>query len=243
VFLETNYSGVFNLLEVLRKYPQVRFHQVSTDEVFGDLPLDRPDLLFSERSCFKPSSPYSATKAAADMLIHSYYRTYGLKVTISHASNNYGPYQFPEKLIPLVIHRAMEEKFIPLYGNGLNVRDWIHVDDHCNAIDKIVHFGKSGESYNIGGSNEMTNIAIVRLILRQLNKSDNLIEYEKDRPGHDLRYAIDSSKMKNQLGWEPQIDFETGLLETISWYRNNKTWVESVINQEYLEYYRKNYNE
>jgi dTDP-glucose 4,6-dehydratase len=243
VFFETNLKGVFNLLEVIRKYPNIRFHQVSTDEIFGDLPLDRPDLLFNEQSCFKPSSPYSATKAAADLLVLAYYRTYGLKVTVSHASNNYGPYQFPEKLIPLVIRKATEGKSIPVYGNGLNIRDWIHVHDHCNAIDRIIHLGKLGESYNIGGSHEMTNINVVKSILRLVKKPERLIEYVKDRPGHDLRYAIDSSKIKNQLGWEPQIDFETGLQGTISWYINNKDWVESAISQEYFEYYRRHYND
>jgi dTDP-glucose 4,6-dehydratase len=243
VFLETNYLGVFNLLEAIRKYPSIRFHQVSTDEVFGDLPLDRSDLKFTEQSCFKPSSPYSATKAAADMLVLAYYRTYGLKVTVSHASNNYGPYQFPEKLVPLVIQRAMEEKSIPVYGNGLNVRDWIHVSDHCKAIDKIIKFGKLGETYNIGGSNEMSNLAIIKSILGLLNKSNKLISYVKDRPGHDLRYSVCSSKMKIQLDWEPIVDLETGLSETIEWYKNNKSWMDSVISLEYMYYYNSHYQE
>jgi dTDP-glucose 4,6-dehydratase len=241
VFLRTNYMGVFNLLEIIRKYPSVRFHQVSTDEVFGDLPLERPDLQFTESTCMNPSSPYSATKAAADMLIHAYHRTYGLNVTTSHASNNYGPYQFPEKLIPLAIHRAMDNKSIPVYGTGLNVRDWIHVFDHCSALDKIIHYGKAGESYNIGGSNEMTNLAVVRLILELLGKPENLIVYVKDRAGHDLRYAIDSSKMKNDFDWQTSIEFEIGLKETINWYKLNAKWVASIINKDYQEYFKQQY--
>ena len=241
VFLETNYMGVFNLLEVVKQYPSIRFHQVSTDEVFGDLPLDRPDLLFTESTSMNPSSPYSATKAAADMLIHAYHRTYGFNVTISHASNNYGPYQFPEKLIPLVIHRAMEDKSIPVYGSGLNVRDWIHVHDHCVALDKIIHYGKMGESYNIGGLNEMTNLSLVKMILQLLDKPDTLIEYAIDRAGHDLRYAIDISKMKKEFDWQPSIDFDTGLKRTIDWYKENQQWVGSVINKEYQEYFERHY--
>lgn len=241
VFLETNFFGVFNLLEVLRQYPSVRFHQVSTDEVFGDLPLDNSNLLFSESTCMNPSSPYSATKAAADMLVHAYHRTYGLNVTISHSSNNYGPYQFPEKLIPLVIHRAMNDKSIPVYGSGLNVRDWIHVNDHCIAIDKIIHHGEIGESYNIGGLNEMTNLLVVQKILQLLGKQESLIEFVKDRLGHDLRYAIDISKMKKDLNWGPSIEFNKGLEETIGWYRKNNLWVESVINNEYQDYFEMHY--
>jgi dTDP-glucose 4,6-dehydratase len=241
VFLETNYTGVFNLVEVIRKYPSIRFHQVSTDEVYGDLPLDRPDLLFNEQSSFRPSSPYSATKAAADLLVLAYYRTYGLKVTVSHSSNNYGPYQFPEKLIPLVIQRAIEGKTIPVYGDGLNVRDWLHVNDHCAAIDKIIHQGKYGESYSIGSSNEETNLAIVKKILKNIGKTEKLIEFVKDRAGHDLRYAIDSSKMNRELDWYPKIDFDQGLEETILWYKSNKSWIESVINQDYIDYYKSHY--
>lgn len=241
VFLETNYIGVFNLLEVIRKYPNIRFHQVSTDEVFGDLPLDRPDLLFFEDSPMIPSSPYSASKAAADMLVSAYHRTYGLKTTISHASNNYGPYQFPEKLIPLVINRVTNHKNIPVYGNGLNVRDWIHVRDHCTALDLIIHGGKFGHSYNIGGNNELTNMSVIRTILDEFGAEYDLIEFVKDRAGHDLRYAIDISKMKREFNWEPKIDFLNGLSSTIRWYKENSDWVNSVINQEYLTYYKKQY--
>ena len=235
VFLESNYIGVFNLLEIIRNNPSIRFHQVSTDEVFGDLPIDRPDLLFIESSCMRPSSPYSATKAAADMLIHAYHRTYGLNVTISHASNNYGPYQFPEKLIPLVIHQAMMEKPIPIYGTGLNVRDWIHVHDHCAALDKIIHYGKMGDSYNIGGNNEMSNLSVVKLILQILDKPVKLIEYVKDRAGHDLRYGIDNTKMRKELDWQPAIDFNSGLEKTIEWYQENQQWIDSVTKKDRLK--------
>ena len=238
VFLETNYMGVFNLLEIVRQYPSIRFHQVSTDEVFGDLPLDRSDLLFSESSCMNPSSPYSATKAAADMLIHAYHRTYGLNVTISHSSNNYGPYQFPEKLIPLVIQCAIDNKSIPVYGSGMNVRDWIHVYDHCAALDKIIHFGKKGNSYNIGGLNEMTNLSIVETILQLINKPNSLIEFVKDRAGHDLRYAVDISKMKDEFNWQPKYNLYYGLKETINWYMNNTSWLKSISNGDYKDYYR-----
>lgn len=241
IFIETNYIGVFNLLETIREYPKTRFHQVSTDEVFGDLPLTSLDLLFTESSPMNPSSPYAASKAAADMLINAYYRTYGLKTTISHASNNYGPYQFPEKLIPLVIYRAIRNQSIPIYGNGLNVRDWIHVLDHCDALDLIIHKGISGQSYNIGGNNEMNNIDLVKMILLKIGKSYDLIEFVRDRAGHDLRYAIDITKMKRDFNWEPKIDFSLGIVRTIEWYKGNYKWLESLLNQEYLNYYKNHY--
>jgi dTDP-glucose 4,6-dehydratase len=228
-FLETNYMGVFNLLEEVRMNSKIRFHQVSTDEVYGDLPLNRPDLLFNEESRFNPSSPYSASKAAADLLVKAYHRTYGIHATISHSTNNYGPYQFPEKLIPLVIQRAKDDLTIPVYGNGLNVRDWVHVLDHCSAIDLIVHKGKSGETYNIGGACEQTNISVVENILDSMGKSKELIKYVRDRAGHDLRYAVDISKITNNLGWRPHISFIHGLRETIKWYESNSTLNKTII--------------
>jgi dTDP-glucose 4,6-dehydratase len=243
VFLETNYIGVFNLLEVIRKYPNIRFHQVSTDEVFGQLPLELPELLFSESSRFSPSSPYSATKAAADLLVLAYNRTYGLKVTISHSTNNYGPYQFPEKLIPLVITRGLENNKIPVYGNGMNIRDWIHVSDHCIAIDRIINNGVVGETYTIGGSNEISNLTLIRTILKYLGKSEDLIQFVKDRDGHDLRYGVDISKIKHELDWKPEVNFENGLVDTIEWYKNNTSWVHSITNSDYLSYYNENYEE
>jgi len=220
-FLETNYMGVFNLLEEVRMNSKIKFHQVSTDEVYGDLPLDRPDLLFNEESRFNPSSPYSASKAAADLLVKAYHRTYGIHATISHSTNNYGPYQFPEKLIPLVIQRAKDDLTIPVYGNGLNVRDWIHVLDHCSAIDLIIHKGRSGETYNVGGETERTNISVVENILLTMGKSKDLIDYVNDRAGHDLRYAVNISKITKDLGWIPRISFVDGLKETIRWYETN----------------------
>jgi dTDP-glucose 4,6-dehydratase len=213
--------GVFNLLEEVRMNLKIKFHQVSTDEVYGDLPLDRPDMLFNEESRFNPSSPYSASKAAADLLVKAYHRTYGIHATISHSSNNYGPYQFPEKLIPIVIQNALNNKHIPIYGDGLNVRDWLHVADHCSAIDRIIHFGSCGESYVVGGSNQLSNLLIVKVILKYLGKSENLIKFVKDRAGHDLRYALDSSKLRLKLDWEPSKNFEEGLIETINWYKSN----------------------
>ena len=242
-FIETNYIGVFNLLEQVRKYPNTRFHQVSTDEVYGDLPLELPELKFNELSPFKPSSPYSSTKAGADLLVKSYFRTFNLKVTISHASNNYGKYQFPEKLIPLVIHRANSNKNIPVYGTGENVRDWIHVDDHCSALELILRNGKFGETYNIGGENEMRNIDVIRMILSRMQKPYDLIEFVKDRSGHDLRYAIEISKIRSELGWQPKIRFEDGISETIKWYLESKAWLEAVITEEYKSYYSKNYGD
>lgn len=234
-FLHSNILGVQVLMDACREYDVRRFHQVSTDEVYGDLPLDRPDLFFTETTPLNPSSPYSATKASADLLVRAYHRTFGLPATISRCSNNYGPYQFPEKLIPLVITHALADKEIPVYGTGCNVRDWLYVEDHCSAIDRILEDGHPGEVFNIGGHNEKTNIDIVRIILSELGKPESLITYVKDRAGHDLRYAIDPATMRAQLGWEPQTDFEQGIRRTISWYLDNKTWWENILSGQYRE--------
>ena len=224
VFLQTNIIGTSVLMDACRKYG-VRFHQVSTDEVYGDLPLDS-HVIFTEASPLKPSSPYSSSKASADLLVLSYHRTYGLPVTISRCSNNYGPYQFPEKLIPLLILNAIENKPLPVYGKGLNVRDWLYVKDHCKAIDMILQHGKISEGYNIGGHNEMRNIDIVKRICRELGKPDSLITYVTDRKGHDLRYAIDNTKIQTTLGWQPEVQFEDGIRKTIRWYQENRAWWE-----------------
>ena len=218
IFTITNILGTQVLLDACRKYNIKRFHQVSTDEVYGELPLDDNSILFTEKTPLNPSSPYSASKASADMLVKSYYRTYSLPITISRCSNNYGPYQHLEKLIPLMISKAINNDNLPVYGNGLNVRDWLHVYDHCTAIDLIIHEGKIGEIYNIGGNNEKSNIDVVKIILKELGKSEKLIKYVNDRPGHDLRYAIDSTKIKTTLNWKPVYSFEKGILDTIKWY-------------------------
>lgn len=218
IFTITNILGTQVLLDACRKYNIKRFHQVSTDEVYGELPLDDKSILFTEKTPLNPSSPYSASKASADMLVKSYYRTYSLPITISRCSNNYGPYQHLEKLIPLMISKAINNDNLPVYGNGLNVRDWLHVYDHCTAIDLIIHEGKIGEIYNIGGNNEKSNIDVVKIILKELGKSEKLIKYVNDRPGHDLRYAIDSTKIKTTLNWNPVYSFEKGILDTIKWY-------------------------
>lgn len=228
IFLKTNILGTSVLMDACLKFGVKRFHQVSTDEVYGDLPLDRPDLLFKEDWPLKTSSPYSSSKAAADLLVLAYHRTYNLPVTISRCSNNYGPYQYPEKLIPLMILNCLENKKLPVYGEGINVRDWLYVEDHCEAIDLIIHKGIAGEIYNIGGNNEMKNIDIVRLIVRELGKDKNLIEFVQDRKGHDLRYAIDASKIKKQLGWSPKTSFEKGIIITINWYKNDRKWVQLI---------------
>lgn len=243
VFLKTNIIGTQVLMDACRKFGIKRFHQVSTDEVYGDLPLDRPDLKFTEKSPLKPSSPYSASKASADLLVMAYHRTYGLPVTISRCSNNYGPYQFPEKLIPLMIINAIHDRPLPVYGDGRNVRDWIHVRDHSEAIDLIIHKGEEGEIYNIGGENERSNIEVVKMILKELGKPESLIKFVKDRPGHDRRYALDITKMKEEFGWAPKISFEEGLRSTIKWYLENKNWWEEIINGEYMKYYEKMYGE
>ena len=241
VFLETNIMGTQVLLDACRTFGIGRYHQVSTDEVYGDLPLDRPDLFFTEKTPLHTSSPYSASKASADLLCNAYARTYGLPLTISRCSNNYGPYQFPEKLIPLMIANCLADKPLPVYGQGLNVRDWLYVDDHCRAIDLILHKGKEGEIYNIGGHNEMRNIDIVRLIIAALGKSEDLITYVTDRKGHDMRYAIDPSYIHAELGWLPETKFENGIVKTINWYLENRSWWENIVNGEYRNYYEKMY--
>ena len=236
VFLETNIVGTSILMDACRKYGIKRFHQVSTDEVYGDLPLDRPDLLFHEDTPLHTSSPYSSSKAAADLLVLAYHRTYGLPCTISRCSNNYGPYQFPEKLIPLMIQKATRNEKLPVYGDGKNVRDWLHVADHCEAIDLIVRNGRDGEIYNVGGHNERSNLEVVKTILRSLGKGDELIGYVKDRLGHDRRYAIDPHKLETELGWEPQYNFDTGITQTIRWNQENQEWLQNVESGGYLRW-------
>lgn len=241
IFLETNIMGTAVLMDACRKYGIQRYHQVSTDEVYGDLPLDRPDLFFTEETPLHTSSPYSSSKASADLLVMAYYRTYGLPVTISRCSNNYGPYHFPEKLIPLMIANALADKPLPVYGNGENVRDWLYVEDHCRAIDLIIHNGKVGEVYNVGGHNEKRNIDIVRIICQELRKPESLIVHVEDRKGHDRRYAIDPAKIHRELGWLPETKFEDGIKKTIKWYLEHKKWWQDIINGEYQEYYAKMY--
>ena len=242
VFLDTNIKGTAVLMDACRKYGIKRYHQVSTDEVYGDLPLDRPDLFFTEETPIHTSSPYSSSKAGADLLVLAYHRTYGLPVTISRCSNNYGPYHFPEKLIPLMIANALNDKPLPVYGEGLNVRDWLYVEDHCKAIDLIIHKGRVGEVYNIGGHNEMKNIDIVKIICKELGKPESLITYVTDRKGHDMRYAIDPTKIHNELGWLPETKFADGIKKTIQWYLDNKEWWETIISGEYQNYYDKMYS-
>ena len=241
IFLETNIMGTAVLMDACRKYGIQRYHQVSTDEVYGDLPLDRPDLFFTEETPLHTSSPYSSSKASADLLVMAYYRTYGLPVTISRCSNNYGPYHFPEKLIPLMIANALADKPLPVYGNGENVRDWLYVEDHCRAIDLIIHNGKVGEVYNVGGHNEKRNIDIVRIICQELGKPESLIVHVEDRKGHDRRYAIDPAKIHRELGWLSETKFEDGIKKTIKWYLEHKKWWQDIINGEYQEYYAKMY--
>ena len=238
VFLTTNILGTQNLMDACRKYGIKRYHQVSTDEVYGDLPLDRPDLLFTETTPIHTSSPYSTSKASADLLVMAYHRTYGLPVTISRCSNNYGPYQFPEKLIPVVISKALKDENIPVYGTGENVRDWIHVHDHNIGVDLIVRNGKVGEVYNLGGRSERTNLTIVKTILAQLGKPESLITFVEDRKGHDLRYAIDSTKAETELNWDRTYKFEDGIKETIDWYLNNTDWIDSIKDGSYKEAYK-----
>ncbi|WP_302298375.1 dTDP-glucose 4,6-dehydratase [Phascolarctobacterium faecium] len=241
IFLKTNIWGTSTLMDACLRFGIKRYHQVSTDEVYGDLPLDRPDLFFTEETPLHTSSPYSSSKAGADLLVLAYYRTYGLQVTISRCSNNYGPYHFPEKLIPLMIVNALNNKFLPVYGNGNNVRDWLYVEDHCKAIDIILHQGKIGEVYNIGGHNEMRNIDIVKLICKELGKTESLITYVTDRKGHDMRYAIDPRKIHNELGWLPETRFTEGIKKTIKWYLENREWWEDILSGEYQNYYKKMY--
>ncbi|MBQ1321486.1 MAG: dTDP-glucose 4,6-dehydratase [Solobacterium sp.] len=243
VFVTTNIIGVQTLMDACRKYNVGRFHQVSTDEVYGDLPLDRPDLLFREDTPIHASSPYSASKAGADLLVLAYHRTFGLPVTISRCSNNYGPYHFPEKLIPLMISRALADESLPVYGNGANVRDWLYVTDHCSAIDLIIRKGRVGEVYNIGGHNEKSNLEVVKTILKALNKPESLIHFVKDRPGHDLRYAMDPTKIETELGWKPEYTFDTGIQKTIEWYLNNREWWENIISGDYQNYYERMYRD
>ena len=241
IFLETNIMGTAVLMDACRKYGITRYHQVSTDEVYGDLPLDRSDLFFTEDTPIHTSSPYSSSKASADLLVLAYHRTYGLPVTISRCSNNYGPYHFPEKLIPLMIINALHDKPLPVYGDGLNVRDWLYVEDHCRAIDLILHKGTVGEVYNVGGHNEMRNIDIVKLICKALGKPESLIQFVTDRKGHDRRYAIDPTKIHRELGWLPETKFADGIQKTIQWYVTHEDWWRPIISGEYMAYYEKMY--
>ncbi|MGN0408633.1 MAG: dTDP-glucose 4,6-dehydratase [Bacteroides sp.] len=241
IFLQTNVLGTGVLLDACRIYGIKRYHQVSTDEVYGDLPLDRPDLFFTEETPLHTSSPYSASKASADLLVMAYHRTFGLPTTISRCSNNYGPYHFPEKLIPLMIANALNDKPLPVYGKGENVRDWLYVEDHCRAIDMIIHNGRVGEVYNIGGHNERTNLQVVKTVLKELGKSEDLITYVTDRPGHDRRYAIDPAKIHAELGWEPLTLFDEGIKKTVKWYLENRKWWENIISGDYQQYYEKMY--
>ncbi|MEF9992431.1 MAG: dTDP-glucose 4,6-dehydratase [Romboutsia sp.] len=228
IFVHTNILGTQVLLDACRFFGIERYHQVSTDEVYGDLPLDRDDLFFTEETPLNPSSPYSASKASADFLVNSYHRTFGVPATISRCSNNYGPYHFPEKLIPLIIIRALNNESLPVYGKGKNIRDWLYVEDHCSAIDLIIHDGKVGQVYNVGGHNEKTNLDVVKTILTILDKPFDLITYVTDRPGHDLRYAIDPTKLENELGWKAKYNFDSGIEMTIKWYLDNKSWWENI---------------
>lgn len=243
IFLQTNILGTSVLMDACRKYGTQRYHQVSTDEVYGDLPLDRPDLFFTEETPLHTSSPYSSSKASADLLVLAYYRTYELPVTISRCSNNYGPYHFPEKLIPLMILHALHDKPLPVYGDGLNVRDWLYVEDHCRAIDLIIHQGRIGEVYNVGGHNEMKNIDIVRLICQALGKPESLIHHVTDRKGHDRRYAIDPAKIHRELGWLPETTFAEGIQKTIQWYLHHEDWWQPILSGEYQQYYEKMYRD
>ena len=241
VFLETNIIGTSVLMDACRKYGIRRYHQVSTDEVYGDLPLDRPDLFFTEETPIHTSSPYSSSKAAADLLVMAYHRTYDLPVSLSRCSNNYGPYQFPEKLIPLMIANCLSDKPLPVYGQGLNVRDWLYVEDHCKAVDLVMRKGAVGQVYNIGGHNEMRNIDIVRLICQELHKPESLITYVTDRKGHDMRYAIDPSKIHRDLDWLPDTKFSDGIVQTIRWYLDNRDWWGEIVSGEYQNYYERMY--
>ena len=243
IFLQTNIIGTQVLMDACRKYGIKRYHQVSTDEVYGDLPLDRPDLFFTEETPIHTSSPYSSSKAGADLLVLAYYRTYGLPVSITRCSNNYGPYHFPEKLIPLMISRALADESLPVYGTGENIRDWLYVEDHCAAIDLVMRKGRVGEVYNVGGHNEKSNLDVVKTILKKLGKPESLITFVTDRPGHDMRYAIDPTKIHSELGWLPQTKFEDGIELTIDWYLNNKPWWEKIISGEYQNYFDKFYKE
>ena len=241
LFLRTNILGTQTLMDACRKYGIKRYHQVSTDEVYGDLPLDRPDLFFTEETPIHTSSPYSASKASADLLVLAYARTFHLPVSITRCSNNYGPYHFPEKLIPLMISRALADESLPVYGTGENVRDWLYVEDHCSAIDLVMRKGREGEIYNVGGHNERTNLEVVKTILRELGKPESLITYVKDRPGHDRRYAIDPTKIHSELGWPPATPFDEGIKKTIRWYLDNEKWWKDILAGDYQNYYEKMY--
>ncbi len=243
IFIKTNVMGTQVLLDASKAFDVKRYHQVSTDEVYGDLPLDRPDLFFTEETPLHTSSPYSASKASADLLCQAYQRTFNLPVTISRCSNNYGPYHFPEKLIPLMISRALNDQSLPVYGKGENVRDWLHVYDHCVAIDLILRKGRVGDVYNIGGHNERTNLEVVKTILKALNKPESLINYVSDRKGHDLRYAIDPTKIETELGWKPKYTFDTGIAETIQWYLDNTDWWQHILSGEYQNYFKHQYQD
>jgi len=241
VFLDTNIKGTAVLMDACRKYGITRYHQVSTDEVYGDLPLDRPDLFFTEDTPIHTSSPYSASKASADLLVLAYFRTFHLPVSITRCSNNYGPYHFPEKLIPLMITRALNDQSLPVYGKGENVRDWLYVEDHCAAIDLVMRKGREGEVYNVGGHNERTNLDVVKTVLRELGKPESLITFVTDRPGHDRRYAIDPSKIHAELGWLPRTKFDDGIHQTVQWYLDNRQWWEHILAGEYQNYYQAMY--
>ena len=243
IFLQTNVLGTGVLMDACRKYGIQRYHQVSTDEVYGDLPLDRPDLFFTEETPIHTSSPYSASKASADLLVLAYHRTFKLPVSITRCSNNYGPYHFPEKLIPLMISRALADEALPVYGTGENVRDWLYVEDHCSAIDLVMRKGRVGEIYNVGGHNERTNLEVVRTILRELGKPESLIHYVTDRPGHDMRYAIDPTKIHSELGWLPETKFDDGIKKTIRWYLDNKKWWQDILAGDYQTYYERMYKD
>lgn len=240
IFLTSNIIGTQVLMDASRRHGIKRYHQVSTDEVYGDLPLDRPDLLFTEENPIHTSSPYSASKAAADLLVLAYVRTFKFPATISRCSNNYGPYQFPEKLIPVVISKALNDEPIPVYGTGENVRDWIHVHDHNIGVDMIIRKGRDGEVYNLGGNSEKTNLEVVKTILAQIGKPESLISFVSDRPGHDMRYAIDATKVFNELKWAPEYNFDDGMKETIDWYLANTDWIDDIKNGKYKESYKEN---
>ena len=241
LFLRTNIMGTQVLMDACRRYGVQRYHQVSTDEVYGDLPLDRPDLFFTEDTPIHTSSPYSASKASADLLVLAYFRTFHLPVSITRCSNNYGPYHFPEKLIPLMITRALNDQSLPVYGKGENVRDWLYVEDHCAAIDLVMRKGREGEVYNVGGHNERTNLDVVKTVLRELGKPESLITFVTDRPGHDRRYAIDPSKIHAELGWLPRTKFDDGIHQTVQWYLDNRQWWEHILAGEYQNYYQAMY--
>lgn len=241
IFLRTNVIGTQVLMDACRKYGIGRYHQVSTDEVYGDLPLDKPELFFSEDTPIHTSSPYSASKASADLLVQAYHRTFKLPVSITRCSNNYGPYHFPEKLIPLIITKALADQPLPVYGKGENIRDWLYVEDHCSAIDLVIMNGRAGEVYNVGGHNERTNLEVVRTILRVLNKPDSLISFVTDRPGHDMRYAIDPGKIHKELGWLPTTSFDDGIRRTVKWYLDHREWWMDILEGDYRNYYQKMY--